>query len=63
VSTTEDSIAKQLVDLAYRAHGTLGPVLLESVYEAVLAHELRKRCLTVLRQHAFRLSTRAPVSR
>ena len=31
-------------------HTALGPGLLESVYEEVLAHELRKRDLKVLRQ-------------
>ena len=47
---TENEIAKEVVDAAYKIHTTLGPGLLESVYEAVLAHELRKRGLQVLRQ-------------
>ena len=38
--------------MAYRAHGGLGPGLLESVYEAVLANELRKRGLTVTTDQA-----------
>ena len=37
---TENAIAKQIVDAAYRIHTTLGPGLLESVYDAVLAFEL-----------------------
>ena len=47
---TENDIAKQTVDAAYQIHTRLGPGLLESVYEVVLAHELRKRQLSVARQ-------------
>ncbi len=47
---TENEIAKQVVDAAFRIHTRLGPGLLESVYEAVLAYELRKRGLRVVRQ-------------
>ena len=47
---TENEIAKHVVDAAYQVHTRLGPGLLESVYEVVLAHELRKRGLKVLRQ-------------
>ena len=36
-------LAKAVVDAAYKVHTTLGPGLLESVYEACLAHELRRR--------------------
>jgi len=32
---TENEIATQMVDAAYKVHTTLGPGLLESVYEAV----------------------------
>jgi len=38
-----DRIAKLVVDAAYTVHRSLGPGLLESVYEACMAHELRKR--------------------
>ena len=31
----------------------LGPGLLESVYEVIIAYELRKRCLTAERQKAM----------
>lgn len=48
---TENEIAKEIVDCAYKIHKTLGPGLLESVYERVLAFELEKKNLTVLRQH------------
>ena len=47
---SENQIAKQIVDAAYHIHTRLGPGLLESVYEVVLAHELRKRGLVVRRQ-------------
>ena len=44
---TENEIARVVVDAAYKIHTTLGPGLLESVYEAILAYELRKRGLRV----------------
>lgn len=47
---TENGITKQIVDAAYRIHTTLGPGLFESVYEAVMAHELHKRNLKFTRQ-------------
>ena len=40
-------MAQQIVDAAYRVHTTLGPGLLESVYEAALAYELEKRGLRI----------------
>ena len=42
---TENEIAKEIVDAAFHIHTTLGPGLLESVYHAVLAYELRRRGL------------------
>ena len=50
---TENEIAKQIVDAAFKIHTTLGPGLLESVYETVLAFELEKRGLRVARQVAI----------
>ncbi|MEJ2009520.1 MAG: GxxExxY protein [Acidobacteriota bacterium] len=50
---TENEIATQIVDAAYKIHTTLGPGLLESVYEAVLAEELSRRNLRVVRQQAI----------
>jgi GxxExxY protein len=47
---TENAVAREIVDIAYRAHTGLGPGLFESVYEAVLASELEKRGLSVVRQ-------------
>ncbi len=47
---TENDVAKIIVDCAYKIHTTLGPGLLESVYEAVLAYELGKKGLHAERQ-------------
>jgi GxxExxY protein len=47
---TENEIAKIGVNAAYHIHVKLGPGLLESVYESVLAYELKKRGLRVVRQ-------------
>lgn len=52
----ENDIAKQIVDAAYKIHTTLGPGLLESVYETVLAYELTKRGLDVIRRAAIPVS-------
>lgn len=45
-----NEVARVVVDSAIRAHTILGPGLLESVYEACLAHELARRGLKVDRQ-------------
>jgi GxxExxY protein len=47
---TENEVAKIIVDAAFKIHTILGPGLLESAYEAVIAHELKKRGLRVERQ-------------
>jgi len=47
---TENEIAKIVVDAAYHIHRRLGPGLLESVYEVILAHTLNSRGLNVERQ-------------
>ena len=47
---TENEIATIIVDAAFKIHKTLGPGLLESVYEAALKYELQKRGLKVLQQ-------------
>ena len=36
-------ISQAIVESAFKVHKTLGPGLLESVYEACLCHELRRR--------------------
>ena len=45
-----ERIAEMIVESAYHVHKNLGPGLLESVYEACLAHELTARGLKVQRQ-------------
>ena len=50
---SENVVAQQIVDAAYRVHTTLGPGLLESVYETALAYELEKRGLHIPRQQAI----------
>jgi GxxExxY protein len=47
---TENEIAKEIVDAAFKVHTVLGPGLLESVYEAALAYELANRGCQVERQ-------------
>jgi GxxExxY protein len=50
---TENEIAREVVDAAYRIHTGLGPGLLETVYEVILAYELKKRGLQATRQQAI----------
>ena len=45
-----NDITGQIIDAAMKVHSALGPGLLESAYEACLAHELRKRGLNVQTQ-------------
>ena len=52
---TENAIAHEVVDVAYRIHKDLGPGLLESVYEIILASQLAKRGIAVVRQQAIPL--------
>lgn len=47
---TENEVAKIIVDAAFTVDTRLGPGLLESVYEAIMAYELRKRGLHVVHQ-------------
>jgi GxxExxY protein len=49
-SMTENAIATEIVDAAFRIHTTLGPGLLESVYQTVLAYELGRRGLRAMSQ-------------
>jgi GxxExxY protein len=52
---TENEIAKQIVDVAFKIHSAYGPGLFESVYEAIMTHELTKRGLRVSRQQPIPL--------
>jgi GxxExxY protein len=47
---TENDISREIVDTAFQVHTKLGPGLLETVYEVIMAHELKKRGMHVERQ-------------
>lgn len=47
---TENQLAQMVVNCCYKIHTSLGPGLLESVYEEVLSYELRKLNLQFHRQ-------------
>jgi len=47
---TENELAKIIVDLCLKIHRTLGPGLLESVYEEILFYELNKLGILVDKQ-------------
>ncbi len=49
----ENELAKIAVDICYKIHTTLGPGLLESVYEAAFAYELEKREIQFTRQQGI----------
>jgi GxxExxY protein len=49
----ENSIAKAVVNAAYKVHSKLGPGLFESVYEVILADELEEQGLQVNRQKSI----------
>ncbi len=46
----EEWVGKQVVDIAFQIHKSLGPGLLEKVYEACFAYELSKRRLPFVSQ-------------
>ena len=50
LAMTENELSRIIVDAAFKIHTTLGPGLLESVYETVLAHELKLRGLEIKTQ-------------
>lgn len=52
---TENEIAKEIVDVAFKIHSAYGPGLLESVYEAIMVYELEKRGLRATRQQPIPL--------
>lgn len=47
---TENEIGREVVDSAVCLHRAIGPGMLETVYEVLLAHELESRALAVKRQ-------------
>ena len=50
---TENQIAAMVVDASLCVHRTLGPGLFETVYQAALNYELKKRGLLVFQQLGF----------
>jgi GxxExxY protein len=50
---TENELSKIIVDCCFKIHTALGPGLLESVYEELLAHELQKVNLNFTRQQGI----------
>jgi len=46
----ENELATIVLNAAFKVHTKLGPGLLETVYEVILAHELRKQGVQVERQ-------------
>ncbi len=52
---TENELSKVIVDIAYHIHTTLGPGLLESVYEEIMCYELAKRGYFFERQKPIRV--------
>jgi len=48
-----NQISGEIVHTAYRLHSRIGPGLLESVYESILAHTLEKHGMQVERQKAI----------
>ncbi|MGH7092742.1 MAG: GxxExxY protein [Stellaceae bacterium] len=47
---TENEIGERIIGAAIKVHSSVGPGLLESAYEACLAHELAKRRFNVRAQ-------------
>jgi GxxExxY protein len=49
----ENEISAIIIDCCYKIHQRLGPGLLESVYEEIIAHELSKKGLVFEKQKAI----------
>jgi GxxExxY protein len=55
INHSENQLSKIILDSAFLVHTKIGPGLLETVYEVILAHELRKQGLQVQRQVPIRI--------
>ncbi|MCW9708875.1 GxxExxY protein [Fodinibius salsisoli] len=53
ISPELEKIGKGIVDSAYRVHKSLGPGLLEKIYEICFCHELSKKAIQSRRQVAL----------
>jgi GxxExxY protein len=49
----ENEISGIIIDICFEIHSTLGPGLLESVYEEILCYELKQRGIPFERQKAL----------
>ena len=56
MSSETEALATIAVDCGFRLHRDLGPGLLESVYEAILADQLARKGLVVERQRPIPIS-------
>jgi len=54
-SNHEESLARNIVDCAYKVHSALGPGLLEAAYEHCFCQELKKREIALARQVSITL--------
>ncbi len=52
----ENDLTEKIIGAALEVHSHLGPGLLESTYEACLAHELKLRNIPFERQKSFQLN-------
>jgi GxxExxY protein len=50
LSIDEERIGHQIVDIAYHLHKSLGPGLLEKIYESCFCYELEKRNIPFITQ-------------
>ena len=50
LSDREEEIGRLIVNAAYKVHSSLGPGLLEKIYEICFVHELKKSGLNAVRQ-------------
>lgn len=50
---TENELSRIIVDSAFKIHSDLGPGLFESVYEATMAYEIRRRGCAVVCQRGI----------
>jgi GxxExxY protein len=55
----EDEIGRLIVDVAVQVHRKMGPGLLETVYESILAYELERRGLRIERQRSIAVTYEA----
>ncbi len=53
ISSKTEQVASAVIDAAFKVHRTLGPGLLESVYEACLCYELARARMPFQRQVAL----------